>query len=270
MHPTGSVASPLQTGNQPKVMALIKACSKLSNGTKSRCQGSLRELRLPLLILDDVAREAIEYHSLSLEVLSIEIMLNELDTATSNSSKRQTQVLGKLLRSCRQLRVFEFWDMCRIADVSCTMEDLMERPSKSQGGYNGLEQALKEDIGVWESPNLESLALKAGWYLEPRVSSGLLEEKERRYPVDEGDGESREWVMPTQGWDTHLQDGTDMLLDARWSGFHLFEEDTEGVEEEAAGDKLIGRFLQHIAPSKKLKKLQLSQLKFCRKIHRAA
>ncbi|KAI8605712.1 hypothetical protein EDD21DRAFT_410903 [Dissophora ornata] len=244
--------------NHHRFMALIKACSKLDSGIRSGYQGSLRELAFPLSILQDDVWEAIKYQSSSLEVLCIQIKQDELDDTTPFDQKQQIRVLCRVLKSCRRLRVFEFQNFCKSVDVSCLMEDLMGRPSKSQGGHSDLEQGVEEDIGMWECLSLESLILKGGKGCQERS----LEEKERLYLIDDGNGESQEWVMPTQWWDPRSKDGTDALLDTRWSSSQLFQEDLEEVEEEATGDELIKKFLRHIAPSKKLKSLQLGQLNF--------
>jgi hypothetical protein len=72
--------------------------------------------------------------------------------------------------------------------------------------------------------------------------------------------------MPQQYWDPRLRDGTDILLGVHWNSFELFEDVVMENDSQQQVDTLLDRFLRHISPSRKLKSLQLGQLKFTRAV----
>lgn len=261
-------SGPQGRGNDVKFLRLIQACSSIYN--KQKKEGhlrSLRELDLPLCVLDDAAREAIEMHSSSLEELRIRVMRGR-ENIPPLQIERQGQVLRKLLQSCSQLRRLEFWDQNGDEDMSVIMESLIgdhvtDSNHDADGGLNSEHQRRDKQMeGPWNCPGLETLVLKSARMHQ--ILKQTCEEQERRYfDNEEGAGCMRPWVMPKQKWDTTLRDGTGVLLGSHWISFELFEAESVGHEE---GDELLSKFLLHISPSRKLIELQLGQLKFIRTV----
>ncbi|KAG0006264.1 hypothetical protein BGZ80_001738 [Entomortierella chlamydospora] len=318
-HPYGS---PTTVANNHKILAAIRACSgyqSTKRNKKINCEQvdedngeaddtannsgikgmgqrdeSLRELSVTLCILDDAAREAIEAHRSTLEILKITIQ-NRENRASSVALERQGRVLRRLLRSCRRLRVFEFRDLNADADVSSLMEEMLKIKGgdintdkhkiddinnsgrESDSGFSEddeLAQVRKARSETWRSPALQSLLIGSGAMLTNNKDLSTLEEQRFNITTTTNDGENVdiEWIMPTQKWDPKTNDGSDALLGERWESYDLFNEDfdtkdeTEGIRngEEIERYELIRRFLNFITPPQQLKTVQLGQLRFCR------
>ncbi|KAF9175360.1 hypothetical protein BGX21_003627 [Mortierella sp. AD011] len=317
-----SYGSRTMVANNHKILAAIRACSGYQsakmdkrincqqvdedNGeadgidNNSRIKGigqrdeSLRELSVTLCILDDAAREAIETHRSTLEILKITIQ-NRENRACSVALERQGRVLRRLLRSCRRLRVFEFRDLNTDADVSSLIEEMLKIKGgdintdrhkiddinnsgrESDSGFSEddeLTQERKARSEVWRSPALQSLLIGSGASLANKKDLITLEEERFNITTTTNDGENVdiEWIMPTQKWNPKTNDGSDALLGERWESYDLFNEDFD-TKDEAQGIRngeeierydLIRRFLNLITPSQQLKTVQLGQLKFCR------
>ncbi|KAF9110568.1 hypothetical protein BGX27_006171 [Mortierella sp. AM989] len=318
----GPHGSPTVVANNSKILAAIQACSgyeaikrnrkinqeevdednddtndnDLNNGEVKGMgyrDKSLRELDVTLCVLDDAARMAIETHKLTLEVLKITIHDRE-GRASSIALERQGRVLRRLLRTCRHLRIFEFWDKNTDADVSLVLEEMVKCRSEnsnnnnkykvddlnnsgreSDSGFSEDDEYAKERKArseAWRNPALESLTIKATPYYHN--GADMLDERRFNITTTTNDGESVdiEWVMPKQNWNPKTNDGSDALLGERWESFELFNEDFdnknegEGYKEEDTGgdDDLVQKFLKLVAPSQKLKTLQLGQLKMSR------
>jgi hypothetical protein len=98
-----------------------------------------------------------------------------------------------------------------------------------------------------------------------------MEEERRYFDNEEDHGDINEngtspWVMAKQQWDPALQDGTGFLLDAHWNSFELYEDIMEDVGLVNEGDRLLRRFFRQFSTSRKLKELQLGQLRFTRAV----
>ncbi|KAG0363940.1 hypothetical protein BC939DRAFT_468534 [Gamsiella multidivaricata] len=290
-HPLPQLVLTNRVSNNPKVLALLRACSSAFNHSKTGYQGSLRELNIQLWVLDDNARKAIEMHRESLEVLKIRILIRNHGHRLPIAEAHQGQEIRRLLRVCHRLRKFEFWDMNWEADVSTIMEDMMKRKTDSNifdGDDSSSSEKSGDDIsGVQtnidgrqrrelkgrptdaiRNAELEILVLKAGLYLISSESEAE-EEDERMYPDVPADAFARQdgtcaWKMPKQNWNPRFIDGVDNLLNVRWHSFELFEETDVVAERENEGGELIGDFLRFLGPWRALKKLELGQLKFIR------
>ncbi|KAF9984865.1 hypothetical protein BGZ65_012413 [Modicella reniformis] len=252
-------------GNDAKFLELIQACSSIYN--KHKWTGhldSLQQLDIQLWLLDDQAREAIEMHSSTLEVLKIKI-LRSRERTPWYKKRRHGQDLQKLLQSCTRLRKLEFLDQCGDEDISAIMTDLIgdhgTRTNHEDKGHN----ANNQKVELWNCLNLESLTLKST-RLHHSLDRTREEEEKRYYNDDEGDGGFGTWVMLKVQWDPVCADGTGFLLDTQWSNFELFEDVMEDIGRPKEGEELIKRFLRHVSPSTKLRRLQLGQLTFIRSV----
>ncbi|KAF9430501.1 hypothetical protein BGZ76_000813 [Entomortierella beljakovae] len=242
---------------------------------------SLRELNVVLRVLDDNVREAIETHRFTLEILKINIQDRE-DRESSLSLEWQGRVLRRLLRTCRHLKVVEFWDKNHDADVSWIVEEMLKSKSANAGtvikdkvddnGRDGresdsgfseedeLKNIHRTPSEAWLSPALETFTIKV-------QTPFLAENKDMtdycRFNIsttlNDGQCANIEWHMPKQSWNQSIYDGSNALLGDRWEVFELFNED-ESQHNQNAEDGLLQQFLQLIAPSQRLKTLQLGQL----------
>ncbi|KAF9935759.1 hypothetical protein BGZ65_003069 [Modicella reniformis] len=272
-----------EQGNDHQFLDLIRACSSVYDMYKplGTC-GSLQELDIPLWAMDDLACEAIVMNRSSLKVLKIRVLPSEGIIRTWRL-ERQGRVLRKILQSCSSLKTLEFWDQNESEDISVVMTGLIgdHKTGGPTGGgdidtevnseNSNQRQLNKEKVQLLNCPELESLTLESRrpvhW-----MNGTEMKEEAKRFPIDDnedkndGDGDNKDvvdvWVMPKQTWDSSIQDGTDILLDAHWSSFELFEDVVENIGQPMEGEELIKRFLHHISPSKKLKELQLGQLVF--------
>jgi len=259
-------------GNDVMFLELIRASGRSISMTKEMARpSSLRELDIPLWFVDDLARGAIEASSLTLEVLKIKIQRGR-DNLPTWKHERQGRILRKILQSCSRLRVMEVWDQNGDEDISVIMTGLIGDYGGlyHDGGYDGsgTESENGDKVRTTEAlvcPDLVSLTLKS-----IRTNHELQQtevEEERRYFENVGDhGDTSPWVMPKLQWDLTLLDGTDYLMDSHWRSFEIYEEIIEGIGQEEEGDQLLRRFLRCISPSRKLKELQLGQLRFTRQV----
>ncbi|KAK3816335.1 MAG: hypothetical protein J3Q66DRAFT_369903 [Benniella sp.] len=245
-------------GNDPMFLELIQAagCIYTRNGMTHPC--SLQELDIPLWVVDDLSRRAIEASSLTLEVLKIKIQ-QDLNGLTCWRHEYRGRILREILQSCSKLRTVELWDLNEDKDICVAMAGMI-------GEYDAIGTVNKGgDDEALVHPRLESFTLKSipmGYGLHQTHTEGA-----RRYFGDTGDhGVTFPWVMPEQQWDRTLLDGTGFLLDTLWNGFELFEGVVEDLELVNEGDKLLTRFLRCVSPSRKLKDLQLGQLRFTREV----
>ncbi|KAF9938459.1 hypothetical protein BGZ65_012776 [Modicella reniformis] len=265
--------------NYEKFLEVTRACHNHQERTDHL--SSLQELSLALMIIDDQAREAIEVHKLNLEVLKIKVPWR--GGYPTWKKKKQDQVLRRILQSCPRLREFEFWDQNVNGDVRETMTALIgdygvDDNDSDGDNYTGTNNEngvskLNQQEKKWSCPKLEFMILnftaKFGlemphWY-PPEM--GTQEVEERRYfDGDQGDEDVGIWVMPKQKWNPKLNDCTEFLLDTHWRNFELFEDIVEDIGRPKEGEDLIKRFLRHISPSRKMKRLQLSQLVFTRSV----
>ncbi|KAF9362372.1 hypothetical protein BGX34_006312 [Mortierella sp. NVP85] len=279
--------------NNKQFLELIRACGA-SYSKPMQMEGGcfLRELVLLLWVLDDPAREAIEIYSTTLEVLEIKI-LRQYQVKDKEKGKQQSRVLKNILQSCSRLKRLEFWDMSGKLDVLEVMEGLMEECESSSnksddddddddeiemcdesegqalGTPKSIQQQLDRDrvAKAWDCPEMESLSIRS-FFLNETMRLTRVEE-ERRFADDSGSNDSGisigTWVMPAFKWNDRFQEGTGFLLDAHWSSFELFDDAVADVGRPKEGEELIMRFLRHISPMKKLKALQLGQLKLIRR-----
>jgi hypothetical protein len=171
----------------------------------------------------------------------------------------------------------EFWDLSQDMDISAIMAMMIGdhgigRRDISYGDMRAMGSEDEDRVQENEAlicPELVSLTLKSipmNYKLCPKPM-----EEERRYFDNDDHGndngnDASPWVMPKQRWDTALKDGTGFLLDAQMHIFELFEDSSAGIESVNEGDKLLRRFLRCISPSRKLKDLQLGQLRFTREV----
>ncbi|KAF9935758.1 hypothetical protein BGZ65_003068 [Modicella reniformis] len=275
--------------NYEKTLEIIRACN--INQERTDHLRSLRELSLQLMIIDDQAREAIEVHKLNLEVLKIKVIWPErgYSTGRKKKKKKQDQLLRRILQSCPRLREFEFWDQNSNSDVRETMTALIgdygvdDNDSDSDSGgdndtgtnnKNGIsnlnqQQQHKKQVEPWNCPELESLTLNFRVTLGVEMPSekGTQEKEERRYfDGDQGGEDVGIWVMPKQKCNTEFYDGTGFLLDTHWSNSGPLKDVVNALGRPKEGEELIKRFLRHISPSRKMKRLQLSQLVFTRSV----
>ncbi|KAF9366492.1 hypothetical protein BGX34_001930 [Mortierella sp. NVP85] len=248
----------MDLGNDPMFLELIQAagCIYTRNILTHPC--SLQELDIPLWVLDDLSRRAIEASSSTLEVLKIKIQ-QDLNVLTCWKHEHRGRILREILQSCSKLRTVELWDLNEDKDICEAMAGMI-------GEHDAIGTVNKgEDDEALVHPRLESFTLKSipmDYELYRAHTEG-----ERRYFEDAGDhGVTSPWVMPEQQWDRTLLDGTGFLLDTLWKGFELFEDVAEDLELVNEGDKLLTRFLRCISPSRKLRDLQLGQLRFTREI----
>ncbi|KAG0230240.1 hypothetical protein BGX31_005947 [Mortierella sp. GBA43] len=252
-HMRAWASNPLEGGNNPEYLELIRACSNTYNRFKrTGYLGSLQELEITLRDMDDNAREAIEMHRESLEVLKITIKVEHgwmLPFIRSRAS--HSQDLVKILQSCRRLRELEYRNASKHAEINTMMESLMWEHTQPTPETDAVIRQIQ-----WDCPNLESLLL---YSTAPLVPDQLRLEEERWYMDDDTKGNnSCTWRIPSFTWDPALDDGTAYLLDATL-GFGL--SDKMGKSQSKDGEELIKRFLCHVSPSRKLKNLQLAQLK---------
>ncbi|KAG0213235.1 hypothetical protein BGX31_001300, partial [Mortierella sp. GBA43] len=242
-----------QRGNDPEVnddeyLELVRAC--IPTHTSTGQPQHLRELYLTLWTIDEDARTVIEIHSPSLERLVIEIEKRPWGDPTTAKIKQQLHVVRTILQSCPRLKEFRLQDRNGNLDVSVVMATLLEDNGKEKDGAT---------TGPWGCSELESLVL------ESRNVLGLslpTEVEERRYLDDQGDrngglNEVGEWVVPRFQWNTLEQDGTGFLLGDNPGIFNL-------MFRPKSGENLVKRFLGYLSQSKKLKEVQLAQLKFVR------
>ncbi|KAG0230241.1 hypothetical protein BGX31_005948 [Mortierella sp. GBA43] len=228
--------------NSFEYLELIRACSNIYNRFKQTGYlGCLRDLDITLRNLDDDAREAIEMHKESLEVLKISISLQyTADRKQLSSTARHGQVLLKILESCRRLRELDYSTPFKDADIKAMVEVFIwghtqQTPAVAAGQLPELS---------WDSPNLGSLRM----YSTAPPALRKLEEG-RLFLADGSNGHGHgpsKWWMPPFEWDPKVQDGTNFLIDAFGTG---------------GGRELIEKFLRHVSPSRELKNLQLAQLK---------
>ncbi|KAI8356444.1 hypothetical protein B0O80DRAFT_447459 [Mortierella sp. GBAus27b] len=249
--------------NHPNYLELIRACSNTYNKLKQTGHlGSLRELDISLCRLDDDAREAIEMHSENLEVLKMTLEYN-LDRAIVEHGR----VLARLFRSCRRLRTFEYRNVFRGgADISTMMESLIEEHILEGYRYNCTQHSPigKLPESWWSCPDLESLELLS---TAPSIME-RVEEKDRWLVDSDNEDDdnhnhgSTTWMLPSFKWDPNVPDGTAFLLDAMETRSRVNEAGRMYTDHSNQGESLIKRFLRYVSPSKKLRNLQLAQLKF--------
>jgi len=278
-----------ELSNNKQVLELIRACGAIYNKPMQMEGGCfLRELVLLLWVLDDPAREAIEIYSATLEVLEIKI-LRQYQVKDKDKGKQQSRVLKNILQSCSRLKRLEFWDMSGKLDVLGVMEGLMEECDDDGGGGGDEIEMCDESEGqalgtpksvqqqhdrdrdrvakAWDCSEMESLSIRS-FFLNETMRLTRVEE-ERRFDDDSGSNDSGisigTWVMPAFKWNDRFQEGTGFLLDAHWSSFELFDDAVADVGRPKEGEELIVRFLRHISPMRKLKALQLGQLKLIRR-----
>ncbi|KAK3816342.1 MAG: hypothetical protein J3Q66DRAFT_388526 [Benniella sp.] len=284
-----------ELSNNKQFLELIRACGAIYNRHRQMEGGCfLRELVLLLWVLDDPAREAIEIYSTTLEVLEIKI-LRQYQVKDKEKGKQQSRVLKNILQSCSRLKRLEFWDMSGKLDVLGVMEGLMEECEsssnksdnddddgggggdeiemcdESEGQVLGTPKSIQHDrdkvVKAWDCPEMESLSIRS-FFLNETMKLTRVEE-ERRFDDDSGSNDSGisigTWVMPAFKWNDRFQEGTGFLLDAHWSSFELFDDAVADVGRPKEGEELIMRFLRHISPMRKLKALQLGQLKLIRR-----
>ncbi|KAG0210531.1 hypothetical protein BGX31_001888, partial [Mortierella sp. GBA43] len=206
--------------------------------------GSLRELDISLWELDDKAGEAIEMHNL--EVLKI---------TTAQSTTGHGPVLAKILQSCRRLKDVEYRIDCRFFDINAMVEGLIEERNV---GNDGIQQQSPPEAS-WGSPDLESLQMYSCSSQIPRQG------KEQWFFVeDDTEGNngsnygSNIWVALPLMLIAELDDRTALHLYAPGHGL------PKRCMEDIGRDGLTMRFLRHISPSRKLKKLRLDDVKFVR------
>lgn len=274
-----------EESNNPDYLELIRACSNTFNKHKmTGYLGSLRELVISLRDLDDDARGAIEMHSSSLEILriTIERSMHSISTTIVQRGGRHSRVLRKIFQSCRHLREFEYWDLNGDADISVMMATLIGGDKEKGGEHDAQQQQEqkqewqeqqqqeqeeqrqkplddpKEEVEeVWCCRELQSLTLKS--FL---CYTHVIMQPEQRFVDDDESGGGGTWVMTAFQWDPTLHNGTAFLLDAHLDAWgYVGQEESDRPKQ---GEELIRRFLRHIAPSRKLKKLQLAELKFVR------
>ncbi|KAG0213233.1 hypothetical protein BGX31_001298 [Mortierella sp. GBA43] len=241
-----------EESNNPDYLELIRACSNTFNKHKmTGYLGSLRELVISLRDLDDDARGAIEMHSSSLEILRITI-------ERIQRGGRHSRVLRKIFQSCRHLREFEYWDLNGDADISVMMATLIGG-DKEKGGEHDAQQQQEQKQEWQEQQQQEQEEQRQKPLDDPKEE---VEEPEQRFVDDDESGGGGTWVMTAFQWDPTLHNGTAFLLDAHLDAWgYVGQEESDRPKQ---GEELIRRFLRHIAPSRKLKKLQLAELKFVR------
>ncbi|KAI8347445.1 hypothetical protein B0O80DRAFT_465716 [Mortierella sp. GBAus27b] len=243
--------------NNPDYLELIRACSNTYNKfAQAGHLGSLRELIITLRNLDDDAKEAIEMHSDNLEVLRITIEYN-----WGRVSVEHGQALAKIFQSCRRLKVLEYRSgSLDVPNISTMMESLIEEHSKENNRRSA--DANGHIPGPpWNCPDLETLRI---YSTAPSVMERL--EEERWFVDDETNGDNNNihgfspWTIPSFQWDPTVDDGTAFLLDTMEARSRFSWPMRMGRPKN--GENLIKRFLHYVAPSRKLKNLQLAQLKF--------
>lgn len=242
--------------NNHDYLELIRACSSTYNklNQTGHC-GSLRELVITLLTLGDDVMGAIEMHGESLEVLRI-TMEYDVWRTSEDSTDNHGRALAKIFQSCQRLKELEYRNVNKNADIVLMTKGLIEDHSDKRGGDpNGHDCTQQAVIGQmpgpsWNCPDLESLKISLTAPGDPERLEG------ERWLVDgDTDGSnsnshgSSTWRMPSFRWDPNVNDGTAFLLDA--SGHGLPKE----------GEELLMKLLRHVSPSKKLKTIQLAQLK---------
>jgi hypothetical protein len=253
----------MDEGNDPKFLQLVRACSGIDSKSKKEGNlGSLRELDLTLWVLDDHAREAIEMHSSSLEVLKIRILRGR-ESIPERKMEQQGLVLRKILLSCSRIRELEFWDQNGDEDMSVVMGQMIR--------YHGVHSGPSDsDSEAWSCPQLESLTLKSSRIFQTLNNTRF--ERARQYLDDDETNGSVNgngvvpWTRRNLTCDAALKDGTSILLDVHWHGFELFVDPVEDATQFDVGEQLLKTFLRHISPSKKLSELQLGQLLFTRTV----
>lgn len=275
-----------ESGNDVMFLDLIRACGPVYNKHNEMVHpGSLRELHLPLWVLDYRAREAIEVHRSTLEVLKIKTLQGRANIP-SWKVERQGRVLRRMLQSCTRLKELEFWDQHAGLEVPEIMQGLLGDFGVDDGNSEGTDRTRMNENGgherheepessqrriddrrvrALECPELTSLVLKSVHTYHTPVET--YEEEEKRFFDNEnnsnGGGDSvGAWVMPKQKWDSAVMDGTSFLMNAQWDSFELFEDVVEEIGQENEGDELLKRFFRHVSPCGKLRELQLGQLRF--------
>ncbi|KAK3816334.1 MAG: hypothetical protein J3Q66DRAFT_342243 [Benniella sp.] len=265
------------TGNDVTLMKIIRGVGSIHNRNGVIQPSSLRELEIPLWILDDIAKRAIEASSSTLEVLKIRIQ-QDRDELPTRKYEQQGRVLREVLQSCSKLQIMEFWDLSQDMDISPIIAMMVGDYGIGRGDGGHGDASASENDGVQEiealvCPELVSLTLKS-IPMNYKLCSKPLEEERRYFDNDNNDDDrgnkndngAPPWVMPKQKWDTTLKDGTGVLLDAQMNIFELFEDSSTGIRSVNEGDKLLRRFLRYVSPSRKLKDLQLGQLRFTREV----
>lgn len=263
-------------GNDPKLLDLVRSAGATYNACRELMRPStLRVLEVSLWFLDDLARSAIETTKSTLEELII-VIIPDREGLPTWKHERQGIFLRKILVSCSRLKTLRFWDQNGDEDISTIMRDIIGE--RGVGGHDLRSDHREDDDNnkapkvklLLDCPALESLVLRS-----IRTNFDLIQtepEKERVFINDHDDSHSTAanssvpWIMPQQCWDPRLQDGTDILLDVRWNSFELFEDVVMENGSQQQVDTLLERFLRHISPSRKLKSLQLGQLKFTRAV----
>ncbi|KAF9366493.1 hypothetical protein BGX34_001931 [Mortierella sp. NVP85] len=254
----------VRMGNNAMFLEIIRGAGSIytSNGVVQ--PSSLRELEIPLWIVDDLAKRAIEASSSTLEVLKLRIQRDQVELP-SCTHKQQGWILREILQSCSKLQTVEFWDQNKDIDISMVIAGMV-------GDHGiGCDESDYGEIEALVCPKLVSLTLKS-IPVDHKLLPELME-KERRYSDNHDDDHTNNngndvspWVMPQQRWDTTLRDGTGFLLGVQMHIFELFEDSSTDIGLMNEGDKLLRGFLRCISPSRKLKDLQLGQLRFTREV----
>ncbi|KAK3816337.1 MAG: hypothetical protein J3Q66DRAFT_342246 [Benniella sp.] len=268
-----------ELGNDITFLDLVQAHGNIHSWQHETTRmSSLRELELPIWVLDTLVREAIEVYNSTLEVLKIR-NCHQKEDIPSWKVRQQGRVLRRILQSCSKLRDVELTGI----DIIVTMKDILgdfetdhhpltENDNEGRGLTRqtpevGEQHFPTENGGVkaLTCPELKSLKLTRNASYHARDQK--LMEEERLY-VDGSENNNGHstgiWIIPRQKWDTTLDDGTDFLLDTRPSNCELAGNIVEEGRGEHEGGKLLKKFLRYISLSKNLKELQLSQLRLRR------
>jgi hypothetical protein len=262
-------------GNNPMFLEIIRVSGSIYMPNGVVQPSSLRELEIPLWIVDELAKRAIEASSATLEVLKLRIQQERGGLPTCKHNQ-QGWVLREILQSCSKLQIVEFWDQKKDIDISIVIAGMVGdhgvgHGESGDGDASASENDRVQEIEALVCPELVSLTLKS-IPMDHKLLPEPMEE-ERCYFDDHDDDHGNDngndvspWVMPKQGWDTTLKDGTGFLLDAQMHVFELYEDSSTGIRTMNEGDKLLRRFLRCVSPSRKLKDLQLGQLRFTREV----
>ncbi|KAF9366490.1 hypothetical protein BGX34_001928 [Mortierella sp. NVP85] len=268
-----------ELGNDITFLDLVQAHGNINSWQNEATRmSSLRELELPIWVLDSLVREAIEVYCSTMEVLKIRNH-HQKEDIPSWKVKQQGRVLRRILQSCSRLRDVELTGI----DIIVTMKDILgdfetdhhpatENDNEGRGLIRetsevGEQQFPTDNRGVkaLACPELRSLKLTRNASYNARDQK--LMEEERLYvdgSENNNDHSTGIWIVPRQKRDTTLDDGTDFLLDTRPSNCELAGDAVEEGRREHEGGKLLKTFLRYISPSKNLKELQLSQLRLRR------
>lgn len=233
-----------EEGNDTMFLDLLAAYGRTYNNTLHGLAHlcPLRELEIPLWVLDSGAMEAIEVYCPVLEVLNIELLAGSSGIPTQKVAQ-QGGVLRSLLLSCVRLRALKITGV----DLILVMQGIL-------GDVTGNLpwQTNAQLLKPLDCPELRSLALNTPRAPSMRRSAHV---EEKLFMTEDGNGIGG-WVMPKQAWDPSMRDKTGYLL----SSMPL----DDGVPDR--GDMFLERFIHHISPSRKLRELRLSQLRFTRTV----